>query len=126
MKTPVKFAVGSLLMVIGLTAFMARDTSIEDPGSTDPNSSSKSRAIEFYCAAGMSKPMDEIIKAYREDFPGRKVEVSYSGSGTLLTKIRAQKSGDLYLAADTSYIQIAQEKELAEELRAQGYAVWQN
>ena len=115
MKTPVKFAVGSLLMVIGLTAFMARDTSIEDPGSTDPNSSSKSRAIEFYCAAGMSKPMDEIIKAYREDFPGRKVEVSYSGSGTLLTKIRAQKSGDLYLAADTSYIQIAQEKELAEE-----------
>jgi len=116
MKTPVKFAVGSLLVIIGLAAFMARDTSpLKNSGSTNPNSSSKSRAIEFYCAAGMSKPMDEIIKAYREDFPERKVEVSYSGSGTLLTKIRAQKSGDLYLAADTSYIQIAQEKELAEE-----------
>ena len=116
MKTPVKFAVASLLVIFGLAAYMARDTSsLEKPGSTDPNSSSESRAIEFYCAAGMSKPMNEIIKAYREDYPGRKVEVSYGGSGTLLTKIRAQKSGDLYLAADTSYIQIAQEKDLAEE-----------
>jgi len=116
MKTPVKFAVASLVVIFGLMAFMARDSdSLENSGSTHPNSSSKSRAIEFYCAAGMSKPMDEIIKAYREDYPNRKVEVNYSGSGTLLTKIRAQKSGDLYLAADSSYVQIAREKDLAEE-----------
>ena len=116
MKTPVKFAVASLLVIFGLAAYMAWDTpSLEKSGSPHPNSSSKSRVIEFYCAAGMSKPMNEIIKAYREDYPGRKVEVSYGGSGTLLTKIRAQKSGDLYLAADTSYIQIAQEKDFAEE-----------
>ena len=114
MKTPVKLAVATLVVIIGLVAFMARDaTSVEGLGSTHP--SSKARAIEFYCAAGMSKPMDEIIRAYQEEFPGRKVEVSYSGSGTLLTKIRAQKSGDLYLAADTSYVQIAQEKGVAEE-----------
>jgi len=116
MKTPVKFAVASLVVIFGLMAFMARDYgSLENSGSTNPNASSKSRAIEFYCAAGMSKPMDEIIKAYQKDYPDRKVEVSYSGSGTLLTKIRAQKSGDLYLAADSSYVQIAQEKGIAEE-----------
>ncbi len=116
MKTPVKLAVSTLVVIIGLVAFMARDAaSLDGLGSADHNSSSKARAIEFYCAAGMSKPMDEIIRAYQKDFPRRKVEVSYSGSGTLLTKIRAQKSGDLYLAADTSYVQIAQEKGVAEE-----------
>ena len=54
--------------------------------------------------------MNEIIKAYREDYPGRKVEVSYGGH--LADKNSGTKSGDLYLAADTSYIQIAQEKDL--------------
>ncbi|SVD79355.1 uncharacterized protein METZ01_LOCUS432209, partial [marine metagenome] len=115
-KTPVKIAIATLMVIFGLVVFMARDTtSPERSGSPNSKSPSKTKAVEFYCAAGMSKPMDEIIKAYEEEFPECKIEVSYSGSGTLLTKIRAQMSGDLYLAADSSYIQIAQEKGIAEE-----------
>ena len=116
MKTPVKIAIATLMVIFGLVVFMARDTtSPERSGSPNSKSPSKTKAVEFYCAAGMSKPMDEIIKAYEEEFPECKIEVSYSGSGTLLTKIRAQMSGDLYLAADSSYIQIAQEKGIAKE-----------
>ena len=109
-------AIATLVVVFGLVIFMTRDiTSSEGSGLPDSKSPSKTSAIEFYCAAGMSKPMDEIIHAYEEEFPGRKVEVSYSGSGTLLSKIRAQMSGDLYLAADSSYVQIAKDKGIAEE-----------
>ena len=116
MKTPVKFAAISLVVIIGLVAYMARDThSVDERISSGSTSTSGANAIEFYCAAGMSKPVDEIIAAYQKDYPDRKVEVSYSGSGTLLTKIRAQNSGDLYLAADSSYVHIAQEKGIAEE-----------
>ena len=64
MKTPIKFAVATLVVIIGLVAFMARDAnSLDGLSSAEPNSSTEARAIEFYCAAGMSKPIDEIIKA---------------------------------------------------------------
>ena len=77
MKTPVKFVVASLVVIIGLVAYMARDThSTDERNSSGYTSSSDANTIEFYCAAGMSKPVDEIIAAYQKDYPDRKVEVS--------------------------------------------------
>lgn len=67
--------------------------------------------ITLYCAAGVEKPIAEAIRAYEEKYDC-KIEVSYEGSGTLLSKLRVAKKGDLYLAADTSYIDIARERGL--------------
>ena len=100
MKTPVKFAIATVVVVAALLAFMKGEAS---------------SAVEFYCAAGMKKPMAEIIAAYEKEFPGHKVEVTYGGSGTLLAKIKAQRDGDLYLAADISFIDLARKNDLAAE-----------
>ena len=100
MKTPVKFAIATVVVVAALLAFMKGEAS---------------SAVEFYCAAGMKEPVAEIIAAYEKEFPGHKVEVTYGGSGTLLAKIKAQRDGDLYLAADISFIDLARKNDLAAE-----------
>ena len=100
MKTPVKLVIVTVVVIAALVASMKNETS---------------SVIEFYCAAGMKKPMAEIIADYEREHPGRKIEVTYGGSGTLLTKIKAQRDGDLYLAADISFVDLARKDGLAAE-----------
>jgi len=70
--------------------------------------------LVLYCAAGVNPPVTEIVKNYQEEF-GITVSVQYGGSGTLLSSLRVAQTGDLYLAADASYIQIARQQGLIAE-----------
>lgn len=74
------------------------------------------KSIRLYCAAGMSKPVAEIIREYREQF-GVEVQASYAGSGSLLSTISTQVrgQGDLFISADDSHMLIAQQKGLVAE-----------
>ena len=72
------------------------------------------RELFFYCAAGIQPPVDAAIQEYEKTY-GVKIRADYRGSGALLSAIEASKRGDLYLAADASYIDIAREKGLAAE-----------
>jgi molybdenum ABC transporter molybdate-binding protein len=59
------------------------------------------RSLRLYCAAGLQKPVAEIIKKYAQEY-GVTVEPTYGGSGELLSMIRAASdAGDLFLSADT-------------------------
>ena len=68
----------------------------------------------LYCAAGMQKPVARIVEEYEKEYCVR-VDVQYAGSDTLLGSIEASRLGDLYLAADSSYIVKAQKLGLAVE-----------
>ena len=83
------------------------------PRSPEGASATKPKLL-LYCAAGMRYPMQELIDEYQEAYD---VEISaqYQGSNTLLAQIDVTKKGDLYLAADDSYIKLAREKGLAAE-----------
>jgi len=70
--------------------------------------------LVLYCAAGVNPPVAEIVKDYQNEV-GVTVSVQYGGSGTLLSNLRVAQTGDLYLAADASYIQIAREQGLIAE-----------
>src|SRR5262249_38939586 len=73
------------------------------------------KPLRFYCANGMTRPVTEIIKNYEKEH-GVSVQASYDGSGQLLSLIEAGGGrGDLYLAADTSHMKIAQRKGLVAE-----------
>ncbi len=72
------------------------------------------KSLTLYCAAGMKPVMDKVIKSYSKE-QNVEVECQYEGSGTLLNKFVAAKKGDLYLAADTSYIEIARKKGMLKE-----------
>ena len=76
--------------------------------------SKKGEALLIYCAAGMRKPMVEIARQYEVEY-GVRVDLQFAGSGTLLANAEASDKGDLYIAGDLSYINIAQDKGLVNE-----------
>ncbi len=73
-----------------------------------------SRPLVLYCAAGMTLPVEEAIEEYRKEFPVE-IRTDFAGSGALLSRIRAKPEGDLYLAADASYIALARDHGIVKE-----------
>lgn len=61
------------------------------------------RVLHVYCGAGMRKPMDEIAKEFEKEY-GVKVLCDYAGSGYLLAKIEATRSGDIFMPGDYIYV----------------------
>jgi molybdate transport system substrate-binding protein len=81
----------------------------------DRPSAAGSRPLRLYCAAGMTRPIEEIIKAYGGEC-GVSVQPSYDGSGKLLSTIAAAGGqGDLYLASDASHMDKARQMGLVAE-----------
>ncbi|MCI0457070.1 MAG: substrate-binding domain-containing protein [Gemmataceae bacterium] len=73
------------------------------------------KALRLYCAAGITKPVAEIIQEYQKT-SSITVEPTYGGSGELLAAMRAADgSGDLYLAADALNMELAQQAGLVAE-----------
>jgi len=66
------------------------------------------KPLVMFCAAGIKAPVSEIAKKYEEEY-GVQVQLQYGGSGTLLSNV-AVGTGDVYLAADSSYTDIAKGK----------------
>ncbi len=77
------------------------------------NKEENNNNLVFYCAAGLRLPVQEIVENYQNEFQDR-INIQFAGSGTLLSNIEASNTGDLYLAADTSYIDIAIDKGFVE------------
>ena len=59
--------------------------------------------LDIYAAAGLIKPMEEIIENYQNEF-GTNINTQFNASGVLLNQINTIKKGDLYIAADKWYV----------------------
>jgi molybdate transport system substrate-binding protein len=68
-------------------------------------------------AAGLRAPVEQILEKYRQEY-GVPVEVQYGGSNMLLNQLKINKfeQPDLYLAADSFYIDQAVSEGLAAEV----------
>ncbi len=71
--------------------------------------------LTMYCAAGVRVPVEQIAEQYRQQY-GVTVNIQYGGSNTLLSQLEVARQGDLFLAADESYLQLAQQKSLVDEI----------
>ena len=67
-----------------------------------------------YCAAGVKPAIFPLAQAFEAEY-GQEVQLMYGGSGTLLSNLQVSQQGDLYIAADQSYLDIAAEQELIAE-----------
>ncbi|MBL8025759.1 MAG: molybdate ABC transporter substrate-binding protein, partial [Fibrobacteres bacterium] len=68
-------------------------------------------SVFVYCAAGMRSPVEVLAKSYEKDY-GVKVEITYDGSNKLLGQIKLSKKGDVYIAGDAEYIDMAAKENL--------------
>lgn len=95
----------SVIAIASLVALLLLGDKRPEPGSR----------LMIYCAAGIQAPMDAVVAQYEAAY-GTSIQMQYAGSGTLLSNLQLEKRGDLYIAADSSYIDIAREKELVAEV----------
>lgn len=98
-----------VVLIAGLSGFLWWGTT--------SNIEEDERHLVMYTAAGTRAAVERVVKLYEEEY-GVKVELQYGGSNTLLSQIQVNKfdTGDLYLAADDFYTDIAVEKGLAHEV----------
>jgi molybdate transport system substrate-binding protein len=73
-----------------------------------------------YCAAGIKPPVLQLAQDFEKEY-GIKIQLQYGGSGTLLSNVEVSRKGDLYIAGDASYIEIASNKNLIDEVLPLAY-----
>ena len=103
----------SLWAVLGLSVLLAAaliGLLLRDGGQSEQQST-----LLMYCAAGMKGPVERICRDYQKEF-GVNVQLQFGGSGTLLSTLDVAREGDLFLAADETYIHLAREKGIAAEI----------
>lgn len=96
----------SLAVIAGLAVVLR-------PG-RPPSPTAGANPLMVYCAAGIKEPIEAAIKQYEQRY-GTPVELQYGGSGTLLANFKAARIGDLYVAAEQDYIDIAVRDGLVDE-----------
>lgn len=82
--------------------------SVMEPGSD-------SSELFVYCAAGLRQPAEAIAADYQDE-TGVRVVLQFSGSNTLLSQIEIGRTGDLFLSADESYLNLGRDKQLVQEV----------
>lgn len=99
----------SAVVILALLGFV-----LVDMGGSSSKPGSGQDQLFLFCAAGIRPPVEQIVEDYQREH-GVSVQLQYGGSNTLLSQLEVGQTGDLYIAADESYITRAQEKGLAVE-----------
>lgn len=82
-------------------------TGQESGGSVEP--------VMLYCAASNRGVIEDIRANYETEY-GRSVQIQYGSSQLLLSSLEVSRTGDLFLPADDSYIDLAREQGLIDEV----------
>ena len=118
MSKTVLAMLASLLALAGMVFALSRtDSHRLQPSIQQGISATTSSPVEItvFCAASNQAVMEEIRRDYEKE-TGRKVVIQYGASQTLLSQIEVTGSGDIFLPADDSFLTIAREKKLVEEV----------
>lgn len=99
---------GSLVAVLGLVGLLVLNQ-------RRPEAPQVVRALTVYCAAGIKVPVEAAAKDYEREF-GIPVQLQFGGSGTLLSNLKVAKRGDLFIAADSSFVEMGQTNGLLQEV----------
>ncbi len=117
---PGKVILSAIVACLLAMAMMAGcGSSSDEPAST---STQYADSIMVYCAVSMKPSMEEIGALFQEEY-GTRVEFNFGGSGTLLTQMETTEKGDVFVPADSSYIDKAEEKGYVEISETLGYHI---
>lgn len=103
-------SIAVLIGLLGLLYWVGREASSPAVEYT----AGKFEPLTIFCAAGLRYPLDQIVDNYTGTY-GRPVSVQYGGSNTMLSQLAVGKNADLYIAADDSYTQLAEERSMVRE-----------
>lgn len=108
--------IGSVVVVVAMIAWLIRSDAPRPSGDQQTSSDGAKRdPLILFCAASNRPVMDDVCAAYQKEF-GREVHVQYGPSQTLLSSVEITETGDLFLPADDSYIDMALDRKLVDEV----------
>jgi molybdate transport system substrate-binding protein len=81
---------------------------------TDPSGSEAQRSITVFCGSASKPAMEEIAGLFEKE-KNIRVNMTFGGSGTLLSQIELSKKGEIYLPGSPDYIIIGNRKKLLVE-----------
>ncbi len=84
----------ALLIAVVLCPACERDR-VASPGEAAP--------LKLYCGAGLRPAVAEAVETFRAE-TGIIVECDYAGSGMLISRLRLQQTGDLFMPGDVWYV----------------------
>ena len=107
------FAMFASLMALAAMTWALVSSDVRKPVESSDVDSAAGEVMEvsLFCAASNQPVMEEIRAEYQRE-TGRRVAIQYGASQTLLSQLEVAGAGDLYLPADDSFIQTAQQKHL--------------
>ncbi|WP_437200701.1 molybdate ABC transporter substrate-binding protein [Planctomicrobium sp. SH664] len=80
-----------------------------------PEDAAQAEPLVVLCAASNRAVLEKVIQDY-EEATGERVLGQYGPSQTLLSTLDVSRSGDLYLPADESYLKLATDRKLIDEV----------
>lgn len=111
-----------VLLALGMVGIVGCNSGDKPPVSQEGNQAAddsqqyKGQKLTLFVAAGMKKPMDEIIAGFQAK-TGAVVSVNYGPSGGLYAQIDQGQPCDLYYSADWIYIDKVEQAEKLEKSR---------
>ena len=104
-------AVMGMLSIVVVAALVVALVVLSGVGSGSTGTDAHSSTIEVLCAAGIRPVVERAAILFRDE-TGTNVRIQYGGSGALLAMIELSGRGDLYIAADDSFVRTAEDKGL--------------
>ncbi len=104
--------IGSVIVFFSML-FSMNHSSRKKQSNTDVGSPSE--PLVLFCAASNRAVMESIRTQYEQEFQ-RSIQIQYGASQTLLASIEVSGSGDLFLPADDSFIELGSQKGLISEV----------
>jgi len=95
-------------LAVSVAILMALLALIAIPGSSCSPSESE---LSIFAAAAAKPPLDEICQKFGEQC-GIRLEVNYGGGGEVLSQMTLSKSGDVYIAPEQRFMEMAVEKQV--------------
>ncbi len=101
-------AIAVSLCLALLFAVLLAGCSGSDASSTNP-SGSEGQTLLMYAGSASKPPTEEAISVFEEN-TGIKVEVTFGGSGKVLSEMKLAKQGDLYFPGSSDYMEKAKKE----------------
>jgi molybdenum ABC transporter molybdate-binding protein len=102
------------VMLVSLALLVALLVSLVRSPKVPPKNENPAKVIEpliVYCAASNKSVLEAIRGDYERDYKVP-LQIQYGASQTLLASLEVSATGDLYLPADDSYLELARERKL--------------
>ncbi|MBN2738843.1 MAG: substrate-binding domain-containing protein [Spirochaetales bacterium] len=103
----------SILFIVIICFYGLNGCNKSDSTVTKTSVSATPLTLFVHCAAGMRKPVEKMAVEF-QNRTGYVIEFSYAGTNTLLGQIKVTEKGDVYIAGDADYIEMAKEEFLIE------------